>query len=74
MKGALISLGVSLISMIIVLSIFHNIDLVIPVNNKGRRSLAIAYWLLCRQVKRELNQLGPEEDFNVSIDDFESSL
>jgi small subunit ribosomal protein S2 len=43
-------------------------------NNKGRRSLAIAYWLLTRQIKRELNELSPDADWKVSIDDFESSM
>ena len=51
-----------------------NVDLIIPINNKGRRSLAIAYWLLARQLKRELNELTPEQDFSVSIDDFESTM
>jgi len=51
-----------------------NVDLIIPMNNKGRRSLAIAYWLLSRQVKRELNELAPDGDFSVSIDDFEATL
>jgi small subunit ribosomal protein S2 len=51
-----------------------NVDLVIPINNKGRRSLAIAYWLLARQLKRELKELTPEQDFSVSIDDFESTM
>ncbi|MFB0557934.1 MAG: 30S ribosomal protein S2 [Candidatus Bathyarchaeia archaeon] len=51
-----------------------NVDLVIPINNKGRRSLAIAYWLLCRQVKRELNEIPPDGDFPVSIDEFEATL
>ena len=51
-----------------------NVDLIIPINNKGRRSLAIAYWLLTRQIKRELGDLSPEQDFSVSIDDFESTM
>ncbi len=51
-----------------------NVDLIVPINNKGRRSLAIAYWLLCRQLKRELNELSPDADWNVSIDDFETSM
>ena len=51
-----------------------NIDVIIPMNNKGRRSLAIAYWLLTRQIKRELGELSSEADWNVSIDDFESSM
>jgi small subunit ribosomal protein S2 len=51
-----------------------NVDLVIPINNKGRRSLAIAYWLLARQVRRELGELSPEQEFALSIDDFESTM
>jgi small subunit ribosomal protein S2 len=51
-----------------------NVDVIVPMNNKGRRSLAIAYWLLTRQIKRELNELSPDADWNVSIDDFESSM
>jgi len=51
-----------------------NVDLIIPVNNKGRRSLAIAYWLLCREIKRERNELPHDGDLTVSIDDFETSL
>ena len=52
----------------------RNIDLVIPMNNKGRRSLAIAYWLLCRQVKRELGEFSADADWNVSMDAFETEL
>jgi len=51
-----------------------NVDIIIPINNKGRRSLAIAYWLLARQIKRELNELSPEQEFSASIDDFESTM
>ena len=51
-----------------------NVDLIIPVNNKGRRSLAVAYWLLCREIKRERNELPRDGDLPVSIDDFETSL
>lgn len=50
------------------------VDFIIPMNNKGRRSLAIAYWLLCRQLKRELNELSSEADWSVTIDDFETTM
>ena len=51
-----------------------NVDLIIPMNNKGRRSLAVAYWLLCREVKREKSELPPEGDLPISIDAFETPL
>lgn len=51
-----------------------NIDLVIPCNNKGRRALATVYWLLARQVLREKGLLQAGEQFNYTIDDFETEL
>lgn len=50
------------------------IDLVIPVNNKGRRSLALVYWLLARQVLRERGDLPPDGDLPALIDDFEARV
>jgi small subunit ribosomal protein S2 len=51
-----------------------NQDLIIPVNNKGRRSLAIVLWLLTRETLRERNELPDSGEFGYSIDDFETSL
>ena len=51
-----------------------NVDLVIPVNNKGRRSLAIAFWLLAREILREIGTLPASGEFGLTIDDFETSL
>jgi small subunit ribosomal protein S2 len=49
-------------------------DIVIPVNNKGRRSLAIAYWLLAREILRERGTLPASGDFGATIEDFETTL
>lgn len=68
------AMGVPVIAFCSTDNSISNIDLVIPMNNKGRRALAIAYWLLARQVKRELNEISPDGDFPVSIDEFESAL
>jgi len=51
-----------------------NIDLVIPVNNKGRRSLALVYWLLCREIKRELGEIPPDGDLPVPVEEFETPI
>lgn len=47
-----------------------NVDFVIPTNNKGRKSLAIVYWLLARQTLAEMG----EERFAVNYEDFETML
>jgi small subunit ribosomal protein S2 len=68
------AVGVPVIALCSTDNNLSDVDLAIPINNKGRRSLAIAYWLLARQLKRELHELTPEQEFSFSIDDFESTL
>lgn len=46
------------------------IDLVVPVNNKGRRSLARIYLLLTQQILRERGELSESEDLGLTLDDF----
>jgi small subunit ribosomal protein S2 len=53
---------------------FSGVDLVIPTNNKGRRALAVIFWLLARQVLRERGELGPDKDPPVTIEDFEAKV
>jgi small subunit ribosomal protein S2 len=53
---------------------FAGVDLVIPTNNKGRRALAVIYWLLARQVMRERGELPADKDLALAIDDFEAKI
>ena len=53
---------------------FAGIDLVIPTNNKGRRALAIIFWLLARQVQRERGELAADKNPTETIDDFEAKI
>ena len=53
---------------------FSYVDLAIPTNNKGRRALAVIYWLLPRQILRERGEVPPDGDISQSIDDFEVKL
>jgi len=50
------------------------IDVVIPGNNKGRRSLAVIYWLLTRQVLRERGVIPPDGELQEGPDAFETKL
>lgn len=53
---------------------FSGVDLVIPTNNKGRRALAVIYWLLARQILREKGELAPDKDLTVPVEDFEAKI
>jgi len=53
---------------------FSNVDLVIPTNNKGRRALAVIYWLLARQILRERGELPPDKDLPLTMEDFEAKI
>lgn len=46
------------------------VDLVVPVNNKGRRALARVYLLIATQVLRERGELSEDEELGLTIDDF----
>ena len=50
------------------------VDLVIPSNNKGRRALATVYWLLTREVMKARGQLANDDDFKMTVEEFEASL
>ena len=50
------------------------VDLVIPSNNKGRRALATIYWLLTREVLKAREQLASDEEFKMTVEEFEASL
>jgi small subunit ribosomal protein S2 len=54
--------------------VFAGVDFVIPVNNKGRRALAVVYWLLARQLLRERGELPQDGNIQLTVDDFETKL
>ena len=68
------SIGIPVIALCSTDNDFADVDLVIPTNNKGRRALAVIYWLLARQILRERGEIPPDGDISVSIDDFEVKL
>ena len=68
------SIGIPIVALCSTDNDFTNIDLVIPTNNKGRRALAVIYWLLARQLLRERNEIPPDGDIPLSIEDFEVKL
>ena len=53
---------------------FAGVDFVIPTNNKGRRALAVIFWLLARQILRERGELASDKEPPFTIEDFEAKI
>ena len=66
--------GIPLVALCSTDNDFSGVDLVIPTNNKGRRALAVIYWLLTRQILRERGELPPDKDLPLTIEDFEAKF
>lgn len=50
------------------------LDLVIPTNNKGRRALALVYWLLTREILKVKGEIKKYEDFKPTVEEFEAEI
>jgi len=68
------NIGIPLVALCSTDNDFSFVDLVIPTNNKGRRALAVIYWLLARQILRERGEIPADGDPIQSIEDFEIKL
>ena len=68
------NIGVPVVALCSTDNDFSFVDLVIPTNNKGRRALAVIYWLLARQILRERGEIPADGDPIQSIEDFEIKL
>ncbi len=50
------------------------IDFVIPTNNKGRRALALIYWLLTKEILKARKDIKSDEEFSATVEDFEAEI
>jgi small subunit ribosomal protein S2 len=67
-------LGVPVIAICDTDNITDDIDLVIPGNNRGRKSIAAIFWLLARATLTHANILTAEQPMKYTIEDFETKL
>lgn len=49
------------------------IDLVIPVNNKGRKAVAMVYFTLAREIQKLRGVIKEDSEFKYKVEDFEVS-
>ena len=69
-----VNIGIPVIAMCDSNNLTTDIDVVVPGNNKGRRSLALIYWLMAREILRIRGELPADGELEETIDDFEAPL
>lgn len=50
----------------------QNIDLIIPINNKGKKSLSLAFYLIAREVMKQKGIISENDEFEPEIEDFKT--
>ncbi len=69
-----VGMGIPVVALVDADNTLSYIDLAIPANNKGRRSLALIYWLLTREILRNRGDIGPDEDLPEGYDEFATKI
>lgn len=69
-----ISVGIPIVGICDANNLTKYVDLVIPGNNKGRKSLALMYYLITRTILQMKGELTDVEEFSYKPEDFEESL
>lgn len=54
--------------------ILNGVDLAIPANNRGKKALGLAFWLLARQIMLELGKISSEDEFSYTLEEFTSKI
>ena len=67
-------IGIPVVALCDTENLLGNVDIVIPVNNKGRKAIALVYWLLARQTLKGTGALAEDEELEVLPSDFELKI
>ncbi len=73
MKEA-IEIGVPIVALVDTENFLSYVDVAIPTNNKGRKALALIYWILAREILYNRKEIESREDFKVPVEDFEMKI
>ena len=68
------SLAIPVIAVCDTDNVTDDVDLVIPGNNRGRKSIAAIFWLLARATLTHAGLLAPDQPMKYSIEDFETKV
>jgi small subunit ribosomal protein S2 len=65
-----VQMGVPILALCNVNDIPSNVDVIVPCNNRGRKSIAAIFWAIATFVLRARGDLGNNKDLSVSFEDF----
>jgi small subunit ribosomal protein S2 len=63
---------VPIVSLCDTFNISKDIDLCIPSNNNGKKSISLIMWLLAREILKKRGDIKKDEDFKLTLKDFGS--
>lgn len=63
-------LGVPIIGLCDTNNVTNELDLIVPCNNKGRKSLGLVFWILSREYMQRKGLLDKGKDMPISLDEF----
>ena len=67
-------IGIPVVALCDTENLLGNVDIVVPVNNKGRKAIALVYWLLARQTLRGRGDIAEDQDLSIPPTDFELKM
>ncbi len=66
--------GIPLIGVCDSHTLTRNLDLIIPLNNKGKQSIAFMFWLLAKQYLVEKGEMKESDEMKDTLDDYISQI
>ena len=52
----------------------NGIDLAVPANNRGKKALGLAFWILAREIMLSLGKISSEDEFPYTLEEFTSKI
>ncbi|MFH1331836.1 MAG: 30S ribosomal protein S2 [archaeon] len=65
-----VTMGIPVIALCHTNNTSNKIDLVVPCNNKGKKSLGLIFWILTKEYLKNRGMIKKDEDLKVTVDDF----
>ena len=47
-----------------------DVDYIIPINNNGKKSIALAFWILAREIQKSRDKIKDDDSFKPTIQEF----